>query len=949
MQDDFYQNSANTRNNSGQQNGSDAGVVIDGGDPNPVQNSQNNVNSGNTGNNGGMIPNIGRNPLNFTSANGGSEGIENINSTIEGFFNGFIIFLVGVLLILGVGHLFTSFVRNIIFGLKKLKKWKQTVILEVSVPKETLEQYQKEKTNSGGGGDKNIELVAYESLYMIMSNYRRKFNLLTWFLGPKESFTLEIVCTEQEVKFWVSCSKKTAEVVKQQLVSTYSKAHIVELKKINFFAPNTVAYSEEFQLETRSELPFKTYKNLESDILGNLTSSMSGLSKEESAGIQLVLVPINNSKWHKSSQKLALQIQQGQNPKEILHPSFNPFKGIGKFIGGIFKEIFKSEDKSPMTQKEEREIDLTGKKQQIQLTPQQQDIIKKLEEKASRPGFIFTLRVVGSALNMDRAKAIVGNITPNFRMLNMPLFNGIKKKGVNQSKSLEYFIFRLPNNEDSSIINTEEINTIWHLPNHNIQTANIKWLLARKPPIPLIAPGPGPGNVYMGVSESRGQRKEIYLKMEDRFRHIYSLGGSGSGKTVTMNNVMLQDIKMGNGICFIDPHGEGVDDILRRIPEERIDDVIVFSPTFTDRPLGLNMLETDPCKPTQKTLVINTLFEIWDKMYDLKKTGGPMFENYMKNAMRLVMSHPESGSTLMEIPKVLVDDDFRSFKLAMCEEEEVVNFWEKEALKAGGDASLENMVPYITSKLAPFMQNDFIRPMIGQQKSVINFRQAMDNKKIILVSLSKGIIGETSAYLIGMIVVGNMLLNGMGRADGLKYEMDGSTTPINPLQRSPFFVYIDEMQNFLIDSIPKALEEIRKYKVGFYLAHQFVKQVVVDGSERIKDSLMANCATKLIFRCGAEDAKMLETEFAPLTVSDIQNPEARTFNSILLVDGQRTTPFNITAKYDDYFSIENKSQPELMEQAEAKKARIINMVKQKYGRDPAEIEKEIKDRSKLLF
>lgn len=302
------------------------------------------------------------------------------------------------------------------------------------------------------------------------------------------------------------------------------------------------------------------------------------------------------------------------------------------------------------------------------------------------------------------------------------------------------------------------------------------------------------------------------------------------------------------------------------------------------------------------------------------------------------MSHPESGNTLMEISKVLTDEDFRAFKLAMCEEDEVRQFWEQEATKAGGDASLENMVPYITSKLAPFLTNDFIRPMIGQQKSAINFREAMDNNKIILVKLEKGLIGETSAYLIGMVVIGNLLLAGMGRNDGLKYNLDGTKTEILATERPPYFVYIDEMQNFLFDAIPKALEEIRKYKVGFYLAHQFIKQVVVQGDERIKDSIMANCANKFIYRCGADDAQYLEKEFGPtLNTQDLMSPEKYTVNVIMLVDGQKTTPFNLKPNMmDPNIDVE-------------KRKRIIANTKKRYGKPRAEVEKEIKDRSKLLF
>lgn len=862
--------------------------------------------------------------------------------TVQYFFLSLILIVLGILFIL----LVLNFFRYRWYQFKRFKNWKKMVVLEISVPRETSEQAQKEKTTSNTGrGENNLELAPYEQLYIMLSEYAKP-NWKTWLFGG-ENFSLEIVSIKQEVRFWLVCSKEVAPVIERQTVSIYPKAHIVRLKEVNFFKENTQGYAQELTLVNRFELPFKTYKLLDSDPLATLTSALSGLEADESACIQLIITPVNNKNWQKKSGYLALQIQQGQNPKEILNPQFNFFKEVLK----IFKEIvkaFKPEKKEP-TPKEERDIDLTGKKQQLNLTPQQQEIIKKLEEKASKPGFLFTLRIVGAAKDKKRAKQIVEHILPAFQIFTQPSFNSFKKKDTNSDKALYNYAYRAPSFEQNKIINTEEINSIWHLPNYLVQTPNIKWLPARKPPVPLELPPKGEKTIYVGIAESRGVRKEVYLQMEDRFRHIYSLGGSGSGKTVTMNNIILQDIKMGNGVCFIDPHGEGIDDILRRMPEERIEDVIVFSPAITDRPLGLNMLETDPLKPQQKTLVIDTLFQIWDKLYDLKKTGGPMFENYMKNSMRLVMSHPESGSTLMEIPKVLADEDFRSFKLALCEEQEVVDFWEKEALKAGGDASLENMVPYITSKLAPFLQNDFIRPMIGQQKSVINFRQAMDNRKIILVSLSKGLIGESSAYLIGMIIVGNLLMSGMGRSDGLKYNTDGTTIPITPEERPPFFVYIDEMQNFLFDAIPSALEEIRKYKVGFYLAHQYVKQVIVDGSEKIKDSIMANCGTKFIFRCSADDAKYLETEFSPLSVEDIMNPEALTFNAICLIKNQKTKPFNISAYYPEYFSILDKKRPELMEQAEEKKKKIIEMVKQKYGKNLAEVEKEIRDRAKLLF
>jgi TraM recognition site of TraD and TraG len=877
------------------------------------------------------------------SANSGSQ----VGFSLEDFgaISQLLYFALGIIVLVFVILVGIRIYRYAFYRFTKVLKWREKTIIEIMVPRETSEQVQKEY-GSTSQKDSKETLAICEQVFLVMSDYAKK-GWKSWLWG-QDNFSLEIVNTDQEIKFWIVCPVKAVEVLERQIIAIYPKSDIKRLSKPKFFKPGSTSYVQELGLSTRYELPFRTYKNLDVEPLNVLTNALSGLEKTESAAIQMILTPVPGSFWQKTSQLLALKIQQGQNPKEILFPEYKPGKEIWKFIKSILKEMRGSgekDDKKP--DRKEREIDLTGKKSQISLTPQQQELIKKLEEKASKPGYKFTLRIVGTSDTEAKAKRIVDNILPAFQIFDFRPFNSFKKINTNPKTALYNFTLRSPNLDQPGILNTEEINSIWHLPSWQVQTASIKWLAGRRPPIPLNTPPASKDNIYVGKASSRGLTKDIYMTTEDRFRHIYTLGGSGSGKSITMAEIALQDIAMGNGVCIVDPHGETVDDILRRIPEDRIDDVIYFSPAITDRPLALNMLEFDPKKPEQKTLIIDTLFSIWDKLYDLKKTGGPMFENYMKNSMRLVMGHTESGSTLMEIPKVLTDDDFRAFKIAMCNEQEVIDFWEKEATKAGGEASLENMVPYITSKLAPFVTNDFIKPMIGQNKSVINFREAMDNNKIVLVSLSKGLIGEQSAYLIGMILIGGLLMAGMGRADGLKYNLDGTTHKVLPEDRPPFFIYIDEMQNFLFDQIPKALEEVRKYKVGFYLAHQYVKQVIVDGSEKIKDSIMANCATKFIFRCSADDAKYLESEFTPLSVNDLSKPEKFTFNAICLLNSQQSSPFNIAAYYPDYMKFQ--SDATLKAEGEERKTRIIEGVKQKYGRPRAEIEQEIKDRSKIFF
>jgi len=372
------------------------------------------------------------------------------------------------------------------------------------------------------------------------------------------------------------------------------------------------------------------------------------------------------------------------------------------------------------------------------------------------------------------------------------------------------------------------------------------------------------------------------MKRADRRRHTYIIGKSGVGKSVLLANMAVQDIQNGEGVCVLDPHGDLISDILDRIPPERAEDVIVFSPGDLERPLALNLLDYDPRYPEQKSFVINEMIGIFDKLYDLKATGGPMFEQYMRNAMLLIMDDPESGSTLMEIPKVLADEDFRRLKLSRCKNRTVVDFWRKEAEKAGGEAALANIVPYITSKLTSFISNDMMRPIIGQQKSAFNLREVMDSQKILLIDLPKGLVGEMNAYLLGMILVGKILMAALSRTD-----MSSET-------RKDFYLYIDEFQNFTTNSICQILSEARKYALNLIIAHQYIGQLSKGQNTEIKDAVFGNVGTMISFKIGSEDAAFLVKEFAPVfNEYDLINIDKGTAYIKLLVDNSATRPFSL--------------------------------------------------------
>ena len=409
------------------------------------------------------------------------------------------------------------------------------------------------------------------------------------------------------------------------------------------------------------------------------------------------------------------------------------------------------------------------------------------------------------------------------------------------------------------------------------------------------------------------------IKDKDRRLHMYVIGQTGTGKTTFLKNMMVQDILAGKGLCFLDPHGDEAEEILHYIPESRKNDVIYFNPADREMIMGLNMLEKDPRDSQGATMIANELIEIFDKLYDLKQTGGPIFEQYMRNALNLLMSDPNQQYTLADIPRVLTDADFRKYLLDHSSDLLTKDFWLKEAEKAGGEFALANMAPYINSKLTPFLTNDFVRPIIGQVKTTINFRDIMDNKKIFIVNLSKGYLDEFSSYFLGMIIIGKFLLAAFSRAE------------LPESERVDFNLYADEFQNFTTKNIPTILSEARKYHLTLTLAHQYITQL----DEKIRESAFGNIGTIVSFRVSSQDAEQLAKQMAPVFVaSDLMNIANYKAYLKLLIDGQPSRPFNI-----DTIKMER---PDISFALEIKELSRDN-----YCRNRLEVEKEIQSRYQI--
>jgi len=378
--------------------------------------------------------------------------------------------------------------------------------------------------------------------------------------------------------------------------------------------------------------------------------------------------------------------------------------------------------------------------------------------------------------------------------------------------------------------------------------------------------------------------------------------------------MIIQDIENGEGVCMIDPHGTDIQDVLAAVPPSRKDDIIYFDPSALDRPMGLNMLEYDTTHPEQKTFVVNELFSIFQKLYGaVPESMGPMFEQYFRNSTMLVIDDPETGSTLLDVSRVMANKSFRDLKISRCKNPVIVQFWKEIAEKAGGESSLANIVPYITSKFDVFLANEIMRPIVAQEKSSFDFRKIMDENKILLVNLSKGKLGELNANLIGLIIVGKILMAALSRVDLVGRDMN------------PFYLYIDEFQNVTTNSISTILAEARKYKLGLSIAHQFIKQI----DEKLLNEVFGNVGSVCSFRVGSEDGEVLEKQFTPIfTAKDLMNLDNRNAYLRMLANGQPVKPFNIETLAPKKFD-----------------AKRIDLYKElsalRYGRPRNEVETEI--------
>lgn len=804
---------------------------------------------------------------------------------------------------------FLVILKKIIRKLSEKSRYFNNVIYLVRLPKEKPQDLNKEDSLQ----QLHEEIARGETIFSSIGGLRAQRGFKAWLFGRSDHFSFEIVANRKLISFYIVAPAESGRYIEQQVQAHYPEAVMEEVDDYNIFSPSGEVAAGYLKTKREFVFPIKTYDKMEADPMNSIINVISKLNNDEGVAIQYTVRSAKGD-WHRRCNDVVNKAIRTNSLKEALRG------GVAYEFFNIIGSIFKSAKKQTA---EERQRELDNPRR---LTAMEEEALRAIEEKNAKAGLDVNLRVVASAKDKGRAQVYLDNIANAFSQFNNYEYgNSFKNKIIRkrESKLIKDYIFRRFDEKISFLLNAQELTGMFHLSLKQTETPNILWLTARHAAAPSNIPNEG---IILGKNIYRGVVKEIKIKRDDRRRHTYVIGKSGTGKSQLLANMAIQDILNGEGVCVIDPHGDLIDDVIARIPPERAEDVILFSPADTERPLALNLLEFDPRYPEQKSFVINEMIKIFDKLYDLKATGGPIFEQYIRNAMLLIMSDPESGSTLMEIPKVLSDPEFRQMKLDRCDTQTVVDFWRKEAEKAGGEAALANVVPYVTSKLTSFVANDTMRPIIGQQKSSFNLRDIMDTKKILLVDLAKGMIGEMNAYLLGMILVGKILMAALSRTDILAE------------QRKDFYLYIDEFQNFTTDSISSILSEARKYKLNLIIAHQYLGQLVKNNDTSIRDAVFGNVGTWILFKVGSEDAEVMEKEFAPVfNQYDLINVEKYTAYVKLLIDNTASRPFSMATPW-----------PLMGIKRDDMASRIKSLSRMKFGKDRELIEAEIMRRAKIL-
>ena len=735
---------------------------------------------------------------------------------------------------------------------KKLNKLKvlnvDSVLLMLEIPRENDKQ----------------ELAA-EQLFASLHGILRDKKELKNSGGVQEHLSFEIVSTAGQIRFYVWVPKVLQSFVEGQIYSQYPTVQIYKMNEdyVDDRTKYPVNYSAELGLTDYEALPIRTFDTFEVDPLAGITGTLAKLSadKSEELWIQILARPIPDD-WHKNTtDKWIQRIKAGKKPL---------LSGVidWTYIGEIFLALFRPPAGG------------TGSDAPaVELSERDKTRIAKAEEKATKLGYEVKIRLAYLGQNQTDAKLNMQALVGTFKQYNSTNLNGFHQIGASFNPSdLDAYKMRQFTGR-GFILNISELASVYHLPHTSVETPNIVWASSKtaEPPakLPVLTGDLATDeNISaFGLTNFRGINHQFGLLRRDRSRHVYIIGQTGAGKSGLLELMALSDVFYNQGYCIIDPHGDFAIDNLRFVPESRVKDVVYFNPADTAFPVAFNPLEiTDPArKPNICSEVIGVLKRMFGDSW------GPRLEHILRYTLLALLDRP--STTLLDISRLLTDKDFRKETLEYCQDVTVLQFWKHEFGQWNEKQVNESIAP-VLNKVGAFTANPIIRNIIGQEKSSFNIRQIMDEGKILVVNLSKGLIGEDNAAILGAFLVTKVQLAAMSRSDIPDVK-----------DRRPFYLYVDEFQNFATDSFAVILSEARKYGLNLTVANQYVSQM----TDSVRDAVFGNVGTTISFRVSADDAPVLAKQFEPtFEAADLLQLNNRHFVISMIINGEKVPAFSAT-------------------------------------------------------
>lgn len=718
--------------------------------------------------------------------------------------------------------------------------------------------------------------------------------------GVQEHLAFEIVSTGGQIRFYVWTPKVLQSFVEGQIYAQYPSVQIYRVKEdyVDKAKNHPVIYTSELALTENEALPIKTFENFEVDPLAGITGTLAKLNpdKSEELWIQILTRPIPDD-WHKeTTDKWVEKIKTGHNGFRLLGIDWT---WLVTAIGALFRPP-EGGVAAPV---------------KVELSERARTQVEKAEEKATKLGYEVKIRLVYLGSDQMDAKLNMQALVGTFKQYNSTNLNGFKTIGGTFDKSALEAYGKRQFSSRGFILNISELASVYHLPHTSVETPNIVWATSKtaEPPaqLPLITGNAATDEQIsaFGLTNFRGINHQFGMLRRDRSRHVYIIGQTGAGKSGMLELFALSDIFYDQGYCIIDPHGDFAINNLRFIPEKRIKDVVYFNPADTQHPVAFNPLELSD--PSRKPNVTSEVIGVLKRMFG--DSWGPRLEHILRYTLLALLDRPET--TLLDISRMLTDKDFRKETLDYCKDVTVLQFWKHEFGQWNEKQVNESIAP-VLNKVGAFTANPIIRNIIGQPKSSFDVRRIMDEGKILVVNLSKGLIGEDNAGILGAFLVTKVQLAAMSRSD----------IP-NVADRRPFYLYVDEFQNFATDSFAVILSEARKYGLNLTVANQYISQM----TDTVRDAVFGNVGTTISFRVSADDAPLLAKQFEPtFETQDLLQMNNRNFVISMIINGEKVPAFSATT-----LSIPTTPKDNF--------DAIIASSREKYSRPRAEVEAEIRE------